>query len=83
MSSNDLNYNEDIIKQLITFGIGTRNEIISAMNQIVNKNDINEIIDYLNNNKEKQINYMNYNVKSNILSVLIFANYGIYLQKNI
>ena len=36
------------------FNIGTRNEIITAMKSVVNKNDINEIADYIINNREKK-----------------------------
>ena len=49
-------YNEEIISTLITFGIGTREDIINAMNNVVNKNDINEISEYIMNNTEKKLN---------------------------
>ena len=56
----DSNYNEDIISQLIKFNIGTREEIIAAMKVVVNKNDINEIANFvMNNNEKKQINLFN------------------------
>ena len=40
-------YNNDIINQLIEFEIGTKEEIINAMNMVTNHNDINEIVDYI------------------------------------
>ena len=54
-----MSYKKDIIKQLISFGIGTRNEIISAMDNVVNSNDINEITNYLIKNQHKQFDSIN------------------------
>ena len=50
--NSDSYYNKDIILELIKFNIGTRKEIIAAMNSVVNKND---------NNEKKQINLINNN----------------------
>ena len=52
------NNQQDIVNQLLTFGIGTKHEILNAINNVINKNDINEIIDYIQKNQQKQ------NVKS-------------------
>ena len=43
---------EEIINELIKFDIGTRDEILEAMNHVINKNDINEITDYINKSKQ-------------------------------
>ena len=60
--NSESDYNKDIISQLIKFNIGTREEIIAAMNSVVNKNDINEIANFvMNNNEKKQINLINNN----------------------
>ena len=48
---------EDIIQQLIKFNIGTRQEIIYAINHVINKNDINDIAEFVINRQEKQQNY--------------------------
>ena len=45
---------EEIINQLLQFGIGTKEEIINAMNNVINKHDINEIADYIINNQQKK-----------------------------
>ena len=31
---------EDIINQLLTFGVGTKDEIVNAINNVTNKNSI-------------------------------------------
>ena len=54
MSLNNTDNNEDIIQELINLNVGTRNEIISAMQFVVNKNDINEISNYLLDNEQKK-----------------------------
>ena len=46
----DLNDN-DIINELLNFGVGSKSEIIFAMKKVKNKKDINEIADYILNNK--------------------------------
>ena len=46
---------EDIVSELIKFNVATKEEIMSAINMVKNKNDINEIIDYIYNHKQKQI----------------------------
>eukprot|EP01083_Nonionella_stella_P200501 734147_1 len=46
-------YNESIISQLITLGLGERDDIINAMNHVVDKNDINEITDYLSKHSDE------------------------------
>ena len=40
-------YNIDIINQLIELEISTKNKIINAMDMVNNRNDINEIVEYL------------------------------------
>ena len=55
-SSNDAS-KEDIIQQLMKFNIGTRQEIIYAINHVINKNDINEIAEFVMKRKEKQQYY--------------------------
>ena len=47
------NYDSAIILQLIKLEVGNIDEIIDAMNNVVNKNDINEILDYIIKNKNK------------------------------
>ena len=42
-------HNIDIANQLKQFGFNSQ-EIINAMNKVTNKNDINEITDYLSSN---------------------------------
>ena len=44
----------DIINQLLAFGIGTEDEINQAITQVINKNDINEIANYIINIKSKE-----------------------------
>eukprot|EP01084_Bolivina_argentea_P314644 544988_1 len=44
-------YNEDIIDQLLVLGVGNKQQIKTAMDNVINRNDINEITDYLNDNK--------------------------------
>ena len=46
----------DIIEQLSQFNIGTKEEIKDAINHVINKNDINEIAEYITNNQQKRIN---------------------------
>ena len=43
----------DIINELILFEFGNISQIKNAINNVINKNDINEIIDYLNSNHKK------------------------------
>ena len=50
----NLLYNTDIINQLIQFEIGTKMEIMNAMDNVKNRNDINEIVEYITLNKDKQ-----------------------------
>eukprot|EP01083_Nonionella_stella_P168244 567444_1 len=53
---------EEIIHQLLTLGVtDNRQEIVNAMKHVVNRNDINEITDYIVNkqNKEYQIEIQN------------------------
>merc|ERR1712244_211863 len=45
-------YNKDIISELCKFGY-TTNDIIDAMNHINNKNDINDVIQYITNHQNK------------------------------
>eukprot|EP01084_Bolivina_argentea_P005745 10860_1 len=47
---------EAIIHQLVTLGVANRQEIENAMQHVINRNDINEITDYIVNkqNKEEQ-----------------------------
>eukprot|EP01084_Bolivina_argentea_P237938 399768_1 len=40
-----------IVNQLLVFGVGTKEEILNAINKVVNKTDINEIIDYIKNSQ--------------------------------
>ena len=49
-NNNDL-YNIDIINELISFEIGTKSEIMNAMDNVINRNDINEIVEYITDNK--------------------------------
>ena len=60
-------YDLDIINQLIQFEIGTKSQIMYAMDMVNNRNDINEIADYLashNNNNN------NYNVCCCIIKII-------------
>ena len=57
-----LHYNEDIIDQLLVLGVGTRNEIINAINNVINKNDINSILDYILKKKSNQLSTKSINV---------------------
>eukprot|EP01084_Bolivina_argentea_P045514 83791_1 len=52
---------EAIIHQLVTLGVANREEIENAMQHVINRNDINEITDYIVNkqNKEEQIQIQN------------------------
>eukprot|EP01084_Bolivina_argentea_P005744 10859_1 len=52
---------EAIIHQLVTLGVANRQEIENAMQHVINRNDINEITDYIVNkqNKEYQIEIQN------------------------
>eukprot|EP01084_Bolivina_argentea_P224254 379251_1 len=43
------NNNNDIIEQLIALNIGDRKDILDAMKNVINPNDINEISEYLTN----------------------------------
>ena len=45
---------QDIIDQLLQFGIGTKEEIIEAIDKVINKHDINEIADYIVTNQQKK-----------------------------
>lgn len=40
-------YNQDMIDQLIKLNVGNRNEIILAIDNVINKNDINEVREYV------------------------------------
>ena len=51
---NNLLYNKEIINQLIQFEIGTKIEIMNAMDNVKNRNDINQIVEYLTNSQDKQ-----------------------------
>eukprot|EP01084_Bolivina_argentea_P244460 409509_1 len=42
---------QNIVDQLLVFGVGTKQEILNAINKVVNNTDINEIIDYIKNNQ--------------------------------
>ena len=69
---NKIKYNKDIISQLIKLQIGDMEEIINAMNNVINKNDINEILDYINKNKQIKSNQSNVNsAKQDIFSSLL------------
>eukprot|EP01084_Bolivina_argentea_P297665 512864_1 len=57
------NYNEDIIEQLITLNVATREEIVNAIDNVINKNDINEITDYIDASQQQQINALNNEIK--------------------
>ena len=50
---NNLLYNTDIINQLIQFEIGSKIEIMDAMDNITNRNDINQIVEYLTMKQDK------------------------------
>ena len=70
--NNDNNkYNMDIINELILFEFGNISQIKNAINNVINKNDINEIIDYLNSNHNKT--GMKY--KKNYIHYLLFIIY--------
>ena len=63
-------YDINIVNQLLAFEMGTKSEIMYAMDMVNNRNDINEIIDYLishNNNNN------NNNVPSSI-KIIYFKN---------
>ena len=47
---------EEIISQLIKLNIGSREEIIDAINDVINKNNINDIAEYILNKQQKNIN---------------------------
>lgn len=47
--------NEDIITQLLTLGVGTRDEITHAIKHVLNKNDINEVVNYIMDNDDKTV----------------------------
>ena len=49
------NYDMDIINQLIEFEMGTKSQIINAMNNVVDKNDINQIVEYLKSKHKNDI----------------------------
>eukprot|EP01083_Nonionella_stella_P257414 881148_1 len=40
-------YNQDIVNQLLELEIGTKQQILNAMDKVQNKNDIQEIAEYL------------------------------------
>eukprot|EP01084_Bolivina_argentea_P012240 22941_1 len=42
-------YDMDIINQLIQFDMGTESEIMNAMDAVNDRNDVNQIIEYLKN----------------------------------
>ena len=44
-------YNMDIVHQLVILGYGTKSQIMDAIDEVTNKNDINEIIEYLEKQK--------------------------------
>ena len=58
INNNDRNdktkYDQDIINQLIAFEIGTKIEIMDAMDNVINRNDINEITEYLVSSREQE-----------------------------
>eukprot|EP01084_Bolivina_argentea_P176091 304792_1 len=43
-------FDEDIISQLVALNVATRDEIINAMQNVTNSSDINEIMEYIDNN---------------------------------
>ena len=43
----DDNYDNDLINQLLQLELGTKDQIINAMDNVVNSNDIDEITEYL------------------------------------
>ena len=43
---------QDIINELIKFNVGTKKEILNAINHVINKHDINEITDYITNHQQ-------------------------------
>eukprot|EP01084_Bolivina_argentea_P104506 187112_1 len=56
----DMEFDNDIIEQLIILNVGNRDEIMNAMKNVINPNDINEIINYLTNEQnEEDIIYTN------------------------
>ena len=61
---NKIEYNKDIISQLIKLEIGDMEEIIDAMNNVMNKKDINEIVDYITKNQPKKLKQSNTNSNS-------------------
>ena len=58
---NSIKYNKDIILQLIKLKVANIDEIINAMDNVINKNDINEITDYIIKNRQKKSNQTNTN----------------------
>ena len=44
-------YNMDIVHLLVILGYGTKSQIMDAIDEVTNKNDINEIIEYLEKQK--------------------------------
>ena len=42
-----------MINQLIQFELGTRSQIIKAIQSVNNRNDINEVVEYLTEQNEK------------------------------
>ena len=47
---------DDIVNELMKFEVGTKEEILSAIDNVTNKKDINVIVDYILNNKQKRYN---------------------------
>eukprot|EP01084_Bolivina_argentea_P123840 219460_1 len=52
MANAEQKYNEDIIEQMVLLQIATKKEIIIAMENVTNPNDINEVMDYITNQQE-------------------------------
>ena len=71
----------DIIEQLLQFNVGSTEEIKNAINKVVNKKDINEITEFIMNNKKKEM--IDVNVNYMFLIVYQYPPHTLYTKRTL
>ena len=65
------NIDKDIVSQLIKFGYNKK-EIINAISSVIDKNDINQIVEYIEKNNQIKLNQI---VCNNIIYIRLHSQF--------
>ena len=53
-------YDSNVINKLMTLQLGTKSQIIHAMDMVSNRNDVNEIADYLVSHNNDNVCFLHF-----------------------